>query len=138
MIIDEMVDTSKDSEVKPIHPVSPRYQPQLNHEGIRLEIPYAYAMKSGLLYKEEVIVYEEDNALLISCLHLDTKTQPNYLPTYYYKIGGNPMSEQLDELTCSVFIAYPSNFFNIGDKIRYEYQSEKQTGTERHVKCSLC
>ena len=31
-MIVEMVDTSKDSEVNPIHPLSPRYQSQLNHE----------------------------------------------------------------------------------------------------------
>ena len=55
MMIDEMVDTSKDSEVKPIHPVSPRYQSQLNHEGIRLEIPYDYAMKSGGIDKNDFL-----------------------------------------------------------------------------------
>ena len=137
MMIDEMVATSRDSEVKHIHPVSPRYQQELNYEGVRLEVPYDYAMKSGLLFIENAYVYQEDETYLISCLPLDKETKPFLTPTYYYKVDGCPVSEQLDDLTCSVFIVIPEPIFNVGDKIRYEYQSEKDTGTERHLKCSL-
>ena len=137
MMIDEMVVTSRDSEVKHIHPVSPRYQQELNYEGVRLEVPYDYAMKSGLLFIENAYVYQEDETYLISCLPLDKETKPFLTATYYYKVDGCPVSEQLDDLTCSVFIVIPEPIFNVGDKIRYEYQSEKDTGTERHLKCSL-
>ena len=136
MLIDGTVDTSKTSEVKPIQPVSPRYQSELNIEGVRLEIPYEYAMKIGILFEDEINVYWEEDNLYLSCLTLP-KGDPIKTPTYYYKIGGCPTSELLDDLTCSKFIVINHPSYKIGDKIRYEYQSEKDTGTERHLKCSL-
>ena len=136
MMIGETEVISKDSEVFSLTPHSPIYNIE---EGIRLDIPYVYCMKIGFLYEDEINVYWEDNNLFISCLTLD---KPNLLktPTYYYKVDGNPKSVELDDLTCAKFIRLPNDYcnFKIGDKIRYEYQSEKATGTERHLKVSIC
>ena len=134
MMIGETEVISKDSEVFSLTPYSPIYNIE---EGIRLDIPYVYCMKIGFLYEDEINVYWEDDNLFISCLTLD---KPNLLktPTYYYKIGGCPTSELLDDLTCSKFIVINHPSYKIGDKIRYEYQSEKATGTERHLKVSIC
>ena len=96
-------------------------------------------MKIGFLYEDEINVYWEDNNLFISCLTLD-KPNPLKTPTYYYKVDGSPTSVELDDLTCAKFIRLPNDYcdFKIGDKIRYEYQSEETTGTERHLKVSIC
>jgi len=127
LTISETVDTSKESVAE-------------SHENnfIRLNFPYEYSVRLGILWEKNIYCHKEDDVLFFSMFKDESKIQ-KVLQAHHFIDGGNPKSRYIDNMdvedTTQYFLIDDSYCpFKVNDDIVFEYVRE-ENDKERMVRC---